>query len=151
MGKEASAFNQALVESTHVRLELDVEKRDQYGRLLAYAFVDTVFVNAELVRQGLATVYTVPPNVKYADLFVTLQQEARETERGLWDPEALAAWHAQYSASDSADVITVYVTKTGNTYHRAGCPCLRKSKIPVSLEEAQRRDYSPCSRCKPLK
>jgi len=43
-----------------------------------------LFVNAELVRQGYAKVYTVPPNVKYAEEFLELQREARENERGLW-------------------------------------------------------------------
>jgi len=43
-----------------------------------------LFVNAELVRQGYAKVYTVPPNVKYAKEFLELQREARENERGLW-------------------------------------------------------------------
>jgi micrococcal nuclease len=50
------------------------------------------FVNAELVRRGYAQVMTVPPNVRHADLFVALQREAREANRGLWDPDAVAGW-----------------------------------------------------------
>ena len=41
-------------------------------------------VNAELVRQGYAQVATVPPNVRYQDMFRALQQEAREAHQGLW-------------------------------------------------------------------
>ena len=56
-----------------------------YGRTLAYVYLeDGTFLNAELVKQGYAMVMTVPPNVKYAHLFVKLQQEARENNRGLW-------------------------------------------------------------------
>jgi micrococcal nuclease len=33
---------------------------------------------------GYATVLTVSPNVKYADKFILLQQEARKHKRGLW-------------------------------------------------------------------
>jgi len=44
---------------------------------------------------------------------------------------------------------TVYVTETGKKYHRAGCRYLRKSKIPISLKEAKRSGYTPCSVCKP--
>ena len=47
-----------------------------------------LFVNAELVRQGYAKVYTVPPNVKHAQEFLELQREAREKERGLWGTAA---------------------------------------------------------------
>jgi len=42
----------------------------------------------------------------------------------------------------------VYVTKTGAKYHRASCRYLRRSSIPMSLENAKRR-YSPCSVCNP--
>ncbi|MBW8056808.1 MAG: thermonuclease family protein [candidate division NC10 bacterium] len=45
---------------------------------------DGTFVNAWLVENGYAMVMTVPPNVKYQDLFLKLQREAREAGRGLW-------------------------------------------------------------------
>lgn len=83
-GREAAAVNRRLVGGRHVRLELDVRMRDRYGRLLAYVWVGDTMVNAELVRQGYAQVMTVPPNVRYQDLFVKLQREAREANRGLW-------------------------------------------------------------------
>jgi micrococcal nuclease len=83
-GRAATAVNRRLVEGKTVRLELDVRQRDRYGRLLAYVYVGEMMVNAELVRLGYAQVMTVPPNVKHASLFVTLQREAREAGRGLW-------------------------------------------------------------------
>jgi len=83
-GREATAVNRRLVEGKTVLLELDVQERDRYGRLLAYVYVDGLMVNAELVRLGYAQVMTVPPNVKHASLFVKLQREAREANRGLW-------------------------------------------------------------------
>lgn len=42
---------------------------------------------------------------------------------------------------------TVYITNTGEKYHRDGCSYLRKSKIPISLSDAEARGYTPCSRC----
>lgn len=38
---------------------------------------------------------------------------------------------------------TVYITKSGSKYHRAGCQYLKKSSIPISLSEAKSRGYSP--------
>ncbi len=62
-----------------------MQKRDKYGRLLAYVYQeDGTFVNAWLVENGYAMVMTVPPNVKHQDLFLKLQREAREARRGLW-------------------------------------------------------------------
>jgi micrococcal nuclease len=85
MGMRAYEFTRKLVEGKKVRLEFDVEKRDKYERLLAYVYLpDGTFVNAEIVRQGYASLLTIPPDVKYADLFAQLYKEARENRRGLW-------------------------------------------------------------------
>lgn len=43
----------------------------------------------------------------------------------------------------------VYITDTGEKFHRSGCPSLRKSKYSISREKALERGYSPCLRCKP--
>jgi len=83
-GRQALAVNRQLLLGKRVRLELDVQHRDRYGRLLAYVWVGETMVNAELVRLGYAQVMTVPPNVRYQDLFLKLQREAREAGRGLW-------------------------------------------------------------------
>jgi len=85
LGKRAYEFTKGLVEGKRVALEFDAEKHDKYGRLLAYVYLkDATFVNAEIVKQGYASLMTIPPNVKYADLFLKLYQEARENKRGLW-------------------------------------------------------------------
>jgi micrococcal nuclease len=85
-GREAAEVNRGLVGGRRVRLELDVQTRDRYGRLLAYVWVGDTMINAELVRLGYAQVMTVPPNVRYQDLFVKLQRQARDAHRGLWRP-----------------------------------------------------------------
>jgi micrococcal nuclease len=85
-GRAAAEVNRRLVQGHHVRLELDVRTRDRYGRLLAYVWAGDTMVNAELLRLGYAQVMTVPPNVRYQDLFMRLQREARDANRGLWRP-----------------------------------------------------------------
>lgn len=152
-GKEAAEYNRKLVEKKKVRLELDVQERDKYGRLLAYVYLeDGTFVNTELVKHGYARVATYPPNVKYQDLFLKLEREARENNRGLWNEE-------QHSPPDESeptpeehvnkDSDIVYITKTGDKYHRAGCRYLSKSRIPISRKDAIARGSKPCSVCKP--
>lgn len=85
LGRKAYQFTKKLVEKKRVRLEFDVEKYDKYKRLLAYVYLaDGTFVNAEIIKQGYASIMTYPPNVQYADLFLELYQEARENKRGLW-------------------------------------------------------------------
>ena len=84
--KRASAFNARLVEGEKVRLVLDAEERDRYGRLLAYVYRarDGLFVNATLIRRGYAVPLTIPPNVAHADEFRRLAATARRKGRGLW-------------------------------------------------------------------
>lgn len=84
-GKEASDYLAKMIGGKKVRLEYDVEHTDRYGRTLAYVYLeDGTFVNAELLKNGYATVMTVPPNVRYAGEFVSLSRKARNRERGLW-------------------------------------------------------------------
>ena len=85
-GREASEFNKNLVAGKKVKLKYDIQKFDKYGRVLAYVYVDDIFVNAKLVEEGYAQVFTVPPNVKYINLFLILQEKARSDKKGLWAP-----------------------------------------------------------------
>jgi micrococcal nuclease len=88
-GKEASAATAALLEEgAEVTLVKDVEEADQYNRILRYVYLGEEMVNARLVVNGYAHAYTYPPNVRHADLFVELQREARENDRGLWSPDS---------------------------------------------------------------
>jgi micrococcal nuclease len=82
-GKEATAFTRQMVEGKEVRLKCYVQRKDKYSRTLAYVYVGGQMLNAEPVRQGYAQVATFPPNVKYQELLLNLQREAREAKRGL--------------------------------------------------------------------
>jgi micrococcal nuclease len=83
-GERASRFNERLVDGEEVRLVFDAERRDQYGRLLAYVYLGDRLVNAELVEGGFARALTIPPNTEHADLFARLAQAAGNAGRGLW-------------------------------------------------------------------
>ena len=63
------AFNHRLVEGRRVRLVFGVERRDVYGRLLAYVHLGDRFVNAILLNRGLARTLTIPPNDRFAERF----------------------------------------------------------------------------------
>lgn len=67
-----------------VRLETDASQMDRYGRELAYVWTGNTLVNEAMVRNGWAVIYTVPPNVKYAERLARAQKEARTHGAGLW-------------------------------------------------------------------
>lgn len=94
-GLEAKAYTERRLQGRRIYLELDTSERDRYGRLLAYVWLEkprdisdteirTKMFNAELLREGYAQVMTVPPNVKYAETFKRLENEARNAGKGLW-------------------------------------------------------------------
>lgn len=86
-GAEASEFLTGLVRGKLVRLEFDWQRKDRYGRTLAYLYLeDGTFVNAEIVRQGYGFAYTKYP-FQFLEEFRALEREAREASRGLWAQE----------------------------------------------------------------
>jgi len=105
MGQEATEIVKQLIKPGQmVQLEFDVQERDKYGRWLAYVWVGpwahpvenseksnpsvvvttSLLLNASIIKSGYATPMTIPPNVKYADMFKKSYEEAREYRRGLW-------------------------------------------------------------------
>ena len=83
-GKEATAFTNRMVGGKVVKLRYDQQRRDKYGRLLAYVYlVDGTFLNAEIIKQGYGYAYTKFP-FKYMEEFRQYEKEAREAKRGLW-------------------------------------------------------------------
>ncbi len=84
---QATGLNLDFVEGRQVTLIKDVSETDQYGRLLRYVFVEDVFVNYELVKQGYAAVATFPPDVACSDQFIEAEQLARIEGVGLWEEQ----------------------------------------------------------------
>jgi len=85
-GPAASAANERLVDGREVRLEVGEEGRDRYERLLAYVYRadDGRFVNEALVRDGYARPLAIAPNLRHAETFAALADEALASGRGLW-------------------------------------------------------------------
>ncbi len=139
---EAARYNKKLVFMKKVRLEFDVEKKDQYGRLLAYVFVKDVFVNAELVKHGYAKAYIKPPNEKYKNLLLANQKKAMDEDKGLWQER-------------KRDTETFYVgNKRTYTLHRPNCKLADKISDKNRIVFRNRMDaikigYKLCRQCKP--
>lgn len=94
-GKEASDYTTSKLNGKTVYLELDVQQRDKYGRLLAYVWLaipkstsddelKANLFNTQLLTDGYARLLTIPPDVKYSNQFVKFEQEARTASKGLW-------------------------------------------------------------------
>jgi micrococcal nuclease len=101
-GKRAKRHLEDMLHSSRdVYLEYDVEKRDKYGRLLVYMRTSGgKFVNAVMLKEGYAVLFTLPPNVKHAKEFASAQRQAREGRLGIWDENGLSQrpveWRKQH-------------------------------------------------------
>lgn len=98
-GETSRAAARALLPvGARVRLEFDVEVRDRFGRLLAYVYRDSTFVNRELVRRGMAVVLVYPPNVQEVETLRAAGDSARHERRGLWGASAFECSPRDYRA-----------------------------------------------------
>jgi endonuclease YncB( thermonuclease family) len=66
---------------------------DRYGRTVGIVQIEDVILNEELVKAGLAWVYTRYCTQPICERWKVLEKEAREAKRGLWaDPHAIPPW-----------------------------------------------------------
>jgi len=87
--KEATDFNTQLVLGKTVYLRKDISYEDKYHRLLRYVYVKKndgtkLLVNEELIKQGYATMYIYPPDVRLALKFLFAHIDALRQGKGLW-------------------------------------------------------------------
>ena len=93
-GEKAAAFTKMLIGTNNVRLESDPQgtNRDRYDRLLRYIYLpDGTLVNAEIVKQGYGFAVVGFPFTKMEE-FKTYENQARESNRGLWGGCEIPYW-----------------------------------------------------------
>jgi micrococcal nuclease len=83
-GPEAAAYTRRRLQGQPVRLSFDRERRDRYGRLLAYVDVGGRRFNDELLTGGYARLLVIPPNGLHARAMLAEELAARSARRGLW-------------------------------------------------------------------
>lgn len=112
-GNEAREKNEDLVLGKEVRLEYDVEKKDVYGRTLAYVYLGDVMINLEMIEGGFALAVPYPPNLAHQDELCGAMLSARREKMGIWEnPDA---WMI---TTDEADrYINLSKTVVGKVLH----------------------------------
>lgn len=145
-GQEACLVNKRLVLGKKVQIELDAQERDRYGRVLAYVYTGSIFVNAYLIESGYARVLTIPPNVKYQKTFLKLQEKAHLNKVGIWGQplrQPLKSTSGQFVGSIKSD-----------KYHRPTCKWAKQIEKGNQIwfknkKKAETKGYQPCTVCKP--
>lgn len=97
LGKPAQPFADSafhltkfFIEGKRIKLTFDGKTYDIFGRLLAYVWLtdrvgkDSLFIQAELLKAGLARISYYPKGKRYYDLFYNLRRTARKNHLGIW-------------------------------------------------------------------
>lgn len=141
----ASRTLDSLLEGKTIRYEFDSRKRDRYERLLVYVFTGRDFVNRAMLRQGLASVYIFPKDMKneyYRAELIEAQNYARSNNLGIWSLEP-------------PDPENFYVgNKNTYRFHRPACFSAERLNQSAKIIRQSRDDffdlgYSPCRNCNP--
>ncbi len=91
MGDTATRALSRLISGKIVQLAFDVQHKDDYGRTLAQVYLrDGTWVNGEMVRLGMAHVYTFTPNLRWAKALIALEKPARAARLGIWSTRRFA-------------------------------------------------------------
>lgn len=142
---QASKLLESVTLGKKARVEYSRNRRDKYGRLLGFLYVDdTIFANKMIIDSGLGCLFLFSDqdlsNQQTKEL-LTAQREAFEQKRGLWGLE-----------QKSEDF---YVSiKNTFRFHRPGCTII-SGKSPESLRNIETRKQalfeglSPCRTCRP--
>jgi micrococcal nuclease len=98
-GQKAKRHLRELLSSSkwEVSLEFDIEKRDIHGRLLSYLWTpDKKMINLQVLKDGYAVLFTIPPNIRYVDELRKAQSEARDNGLGIWARGGLSEAPREY-------------------------------------------------------
>jgi len=143
LGWEATRRNGQLVQGRTVRLVQDDEKRDRFGRLLAYVFLPNGrMVNEILVREGLAFVCFSEKGSPFSKRLLAAQREAIDAGRGIWSIPPVRP--EPYYVGNRKSL----------RFHRPSCPYGKKiSKsnriIFKSRSDACKAGFCRCKKCLP--
>jgi endonuclease YncB( thermonuclease family) len=129
------------------------KSKDKYRRIRGEVYLEDRRLCLEMVAEGHAWHYT---QFSKDPLLAKAEREARQAKRGLWaDDSPVPPWEFRIKAGTEREEVTepdkvaVYVTKSGEKYHRKGCQHLSKSQRELTLAEALKLNYGPCTKCNP--
>ena len=140
----AKTFLASLISGKTVMVTYSERRRDGYGRILGYLFIDTVCINEAVLRSGMANIYLFGNNLGdhvRIERLLNAQREAIAGKRGIWSR----------TVSEEA----FYLALKGKLrFHRPGCRSVRNKPESDIIRFSSRLDafnegYSPCRNCRP--
>lgn len=133
---------------------ISVGNNNSYGHPAQTALDNLTAVGSKIYRTdqaGTIVVESDGENIALNAVPSEIKPRAPDQESIHDVPEEKPATVVPVAPTSPAQGVTVFITKTGEKYHRDGCRYLSKSKIPIVLSAAKSKGYTPCSVCDPPK
>jgi len=142
-GKQARKRLVQLLQGETVRLRMDRDARDNYGRLLAQVWLrDGTWINALLLREGLAHVYTFAPNFHWTSALLEAETIARQAKKGIWSGERFRVLKAAEVSRRHIGQFRIVAGKVSQPQAAA----FRLGKLHVSIPRKYRIYFDPLPR-----
>ena len=121
-GRAARRALRDLLDAAGGRLHLRFgrERRDDYGRLLAHAYLpDGRSIDRLLLERGLAVRVTVPPNTRHHECYARAERVARDAGRGVWTVPRFSGLPVAELPRDAGGfhVVTGSIERVGESRH----------------------------------
>ncbi|MFV2052262.1 thermonuclease family protein [Aliiroseovarius sp. YM-037] len=134
-GQEATAAMADLVSRQSVRCVAHSE--DSYGRVIATCYAGNIDIGQEMVGRGLAWAF-----VRYSDIYVTAEREAKRRGLGIWSGPAIPPWEfraerwaAAEDESPDGCPIKGNISRNGRIYHPPWSPWYSRTRINTDRGE----------------
>lgn len=114
-----------------LRLRIGSEAYDEHGRTLAYLFVGTHDLGLQLIREGLAVLVAVPPDLAHLPCYQDAEAEARDHHLGIWSQASPLVTDAAHADMTPGAFPIVHGTVTGVVKNSAGLRLMLDDRLPL--------------------
>ena len=135
LAEEAKQQMERLSLGRDVWLAYGGRREDRHGRILAQTFLDDgTWLQGEMVRRGMARVYSFADNTACIGALLRLEREARADRRGIWRLD----WYAPQAASPDVGPYGSFQLVEG-TVHSAD---VVRGRLYLNFGEDWRSDFT---------
>jgi len=118
-----------------LRLRIGSEAYDEHGRTLAYLFVGNRDLGLQLIREGLAVLVAVPPDLAHLPCYQDAEAQARNHHLGIWSQTSPLVTDAAHADMTAGAFLIVRGTVTGVVKNSAGLRLMVDGRLPLWLSD----------------
>ena len=124
-----------------LRLGAGVDSYDEHGRSLAYVFAGGEDLGLELIREGLAVLVAVPPDLSQLDCYAQAEAQARNLRLGIWSKTSPLVTDTSHAELKPGTFLILRGEITGAVRSGFGLKLLLDGKLPLWISAGDLRRF----------